>query len=171
LLAEQAIRHNFLEYAELFFFLLLAMIYINAMLACGVSHALRDVHVSRGLSYKSLFWLTAVLAFFISPVADNLTIAVVMSAVIMGVGNDQPKFIGLACINFAVLLGKPVTQTNAPIFKIKQGGLVIVGLCLATIVTAISFHLWRDFSRRWFRVYAFLGAYFYLISLRCNFLA
>ena len=31
-LVEQAIRHNFLEYSELFFFLLVAMTYINAML-------------------------------------------------------------------------------------------------------------------------------------------
>ena len=33
---ESAIRHNFLEYAELFFFLLVAMTYINAMMERGV---------------------------------------------------------------------------------------------------------------------------------------
>jgi hypothetical protein len=39
--AEKAIRHNFLEYAELFFFLLVAMTYINAML--GVMYLTRYV--------------------------------------------------------------------------------------------------------------------------------
>jgi NhaD family Na+/H+ antiporter len=192
-LVAQAIRHNFLEYSELFFFLLVAMTYINAMLERGVFDALRDVLVSKGLSYKSLFWLTGILAFFISPIADNLTTALVMCAVIMAVGKEAPKFIGLACINivvaanaggafspfgdittlmvwqkgilefwtffdlfipavvnfvipaaimsFALPAGRPSTETVGPKFKIKQGGLVIVGLFLATIVTAISFHL------------------------------
>lgn len=66
--AEEAIRHNFLEYAELFFFLLVAMTYINAMLERGVFDSLRDWLVLKGFSYKSLFWLTGFLAFFISPV-------------------------------------------------------------------------------------------------------
>ncbi|MCV6606162.1 MAG: sodium:proton antiporter NhaD, partial [Porticoccaceae bacterium] len=35
-LAATAIRHNFLEYAELFFFLLVAMTYINAMMERSV---------------------------------------------------------------------------------------------------------------------------------------
>jgi Na+/H+ antiporter NhaD/arsenite permease-like protein len=77
-LIEQAIRHNFLEYAELFFFLLLAMTYINSTLERGVFDAMQDVLVSKGLSYKNLFWLTGVLAFFIAPIADKQTTALVM---------------------------------------------------------------------------------------------
>ena len=100
--AEQAIRHNFLEYAELFFFLLVAMTYISTLLERGVFDALRDWLVSKGFSYRSLFWITGVLAFLISPVADNLTTALIMCAVVMAVGSDQPKFIGLACINIVV---------------------------------------------------------------------
>jgi len=69
--AEVALRHNFLEYAELFFFLLVAMTYINAMIERRVFDALRDWLVAKGFSYRALFWLTGVLAFFISPVADN----------------------------------------------------------------------------------------------------
>lgn len=101
-LIEEAIRHNFLEYAELFFFLLVAMTYINSMLERGVFEALRDWLVSRGLSYKALFWLTGVLSFFISPIADNLTTALIMCAVVMAVGEGQPKFVGIACINIVV---------------------------------------------------------------------
>ena len=100
--AEVAIRHNFLEYAELFFFLMVAMTYINAMLERGVFDALRSWLVAKGFSYKTLFWLTGILAFFISPVADNLTTALIMCAVVMAVGADKPAFIGISCINIVV---------------------------------------------------------------------
>ena len=100
--AEVAIRHNLLEYAELFFFLLVAMTYINAMLERGVFDALRSWLVAKGFSYKALFWLTGILAFFISPIADNLTTALIMCAVVMAVGKEQPKFIAIGCINIVV---------------------------------------------------------------------
>ena len=99
---EAAIRHNFLEYAELFFFLLVAMTYINAMLERGVFDALRDWLIIKGFSYKMLFWLTGILAFFISPIADNLTTALIMCAVIMAVGKDNTKFVAIGCVNIVV---------------------------------------------------------------------
>jgi len=100
--AEVAIRHNFLEYAELFFFLLVAMTYINSMLERDVFDTLRDWLVQKGFSYKTLFWLTGILAFFISPIADNLTTALIMCAVVLAVGKDEPKFIAMSCINIVV---------------------------------------------------------------------
>jgi NhaD family Na+/H+ antiporter len=99
---EGAIRHNFLEYSELFFFLLVAMTYINAMLERGVFDALRKLLVEKGLSYRSLFWLTGTLAFCISPIADNLTTALIMCAVVLAVGDGKPQFIAIACINIVV---------------------------------------------------------------------
>jgi Na+/H+ antiporter NhaD/arsenite permease-like protein len=54
--AEEGIRHIFLEYAELFFFLLVAMTYINAMLERRVFDTLRDWLVLKGFGYKALFW-------------------------------------------------------------------------------------------------------------------
>ncbi len=189
--AEVAIRHNFLEYTELFFFLLVAMTYINAMLERNVFDSLRDWLVAKGFSYKSLFWLTGILAFFISPIADNLTTALIMCAVVMAVGKDKPEFIGLSCINivvganaggafspfgdittlmvwqkgivqfteffslfipsvinfiipafimqFAIPKGNPTASTTE-ITMIKKGGLIIVGLFILTIITAVSFH-------------------------------
>ena len=101
-MVEQAIRHDFLEYAELFFFLLVAMTYINAMLERGVFDELRAWLVSRGFGYRSLFWLTGFLAFFISPVADNLTTALIMCAVVMAVGEGQPRFVAICCTNIVV---------------------------------------------------------------------
>ena len=100
--AEVAIRHNFLEYAELFFFLLVAMTYINAMLERNVFDALRDWLVAKGFTYKTLFWITGILAFFISPIADNLTTALIMCAVVLAVGKDEPKFVAMSCINIVV---------------------------------------------------------------------
>ena len=100
--AEVAVRHNFLEYAELMFFLLVAMTYINAMEERNVFNTLRAWLVSKGYSFRQLFWMTGILAFFISPVADNLTTALLMCAVVMAVGGTNNRFIGLGCINIVV---------------------------------------------------------------------
>ncbi len=100
--AEIAVRHNLLEYGELFLFLLVAMTYINAMEERQVFEALRARLVSAGFSYRKLFWITGLLAFFISPVADNLTTALLMCAVVMAIGKDNAKFVMLSCINIVV---------------------------------------------------------------------
>jgi NhaD family Na+/H+ antiporter len=97
-----AVRHNILEYAELFLFLLVAMTYINAMTERGVFDWLRSWLISKGYSFKTLFWLTGALAFFISPVADNLTTALIMCAVILAVASGNKNFIALSCINVVV---------------------------------------------------------------------
>ncbi len=100
--AEQAVRHNLLEYAELMLFLLVAMTYINSMEDRGVFDALRAWLIQSGFGFRSLFWITGVLAFFISPVADNLTTALLMCAVIMAVGAGNARFISLGAINIVV---------------------------------------------------------------------
>ena len=100
--AEQAVRHSILEFAELFLFLLVAMTYVNAMSERNVFEWLRSWLVSRAYNFKTLFWLTGLLAFFISPVADNLTTALLMCAVIMAVGVGDSRFISLGCINIVV---------------------------------------------------------------------
>ncbi|MCU7924106.1 MAG: sodium:proton antiporter NhaD [Candidatus Thiodiazotropha sp. (ex Dulcina madagascariensis)] len=100
--AEEMVRHNLLEYAELMLFLLVAMTYINAMDERNVFEKLRSWLVSKGFGFRQLFWITGVLAFFISPVADNLTTALLMCAVVLAVGGDNSKFILLACINIVV---------------------------------------------------------------------
>ena len=101
-LAEHAVRHNLLEYAELMLFLLVAMTYINAMDERQVFDALRSWLIQKGFSFRQLFWMTGILAFFISPVADNLTTALLMCAVVLAVGGDNTRFVTLACINIVV---------------------------------------------------------------------
>ncbi|WP_300459022.1 sodium:proton antiporter NhaD [Desulfobacula sp.] len=100
--AHEAIKDSLLEYAELFLFLLVAMTYINSMEERNVFQALRAFLVSKGFSLRLLFWITGLLAFVISPVADNLTTALLMGAVIMSVGGDNKKFVALACINIVI---------------------------------------------------------------------
>ncbi|MGD8484991.1 MAG: sodium:proton antiporter NhaD, partial [Thioalkalispiraceae bacterium] len=100
--AEVAIRHNLLEYTELMLFLLVAMTYINSMDERLVFDALRSWLIRKGFGLRKLFWLTGILAFFISPVADNLTTALLMCAVVMAVGGNNTRFVSLASINIVV---------------------------------------------------------------------
>lgn len=99
---EQALQHNLLEYSALLLFLLTAMVYVNAMTERNVFEALRATLVRKGFSYRKLFWITGFLAFFISPVADNLTTALLMGAVVLAVGSDKPKYVALSFINIVV---------------------------------------------------------------------
>jgi NhaD family Na+/H+ antiporter len=101
-IAEEAMRHNILEYAELLLFLLVAMTYINAMDERLVFESLRSWLVRSGFGFRKLFWMTGILSFFISPVADNLTTALLMSAVVMAVGKDNKRFVAISCVNIVV---------------------------------------------------------------------
>lgn len=100
--SEHAFRHTLLEFSELMLFLLVAMTYINAMEERRVFDALRSWLIRKGFSYRSLFWITGWLAFVISPVADNLTTALLMCAVVMKVAEGDKRFINLASINIVV---------------------------------------------------------------------
>ncbi|MGC3874504.1 sodium:proton antiporter NhaD [Halomonas sp. GXIMD04776] len=100
--AEEAFGETFLEFAELMLFLLVAMTYINAMDERRTFDALRAWMVDRGFSYRSLFWLTGILAFVISPVADNLTTALLMCTVVIKVAEGDRAFINLCCVNIVV---------------------------------------------------------------------
>ena len=100
--ARRVLDHNLLEYAQLFLFLLAAMTYINALQERNVFNVLRAWMVSRGLSLRAIYWATGVLAFFISPVADNLTTTLIMAAVVMAVGADNRQFVVLSCVSIVV---------------------------------------------------------------------
>ena len=101
-LAGEAFRHIFLEFAELFFFLIVAMSFVGAIGERNVFEALRAELVSRRLGYRALFWLTGVISFFMSAVLDNLTTSLIMSGVILAVGRDNVRFVTLAFINLVV---------------------------------------------------------------------
>ena len=101
-IATLAIRQNLLEFAELLLFLLAAMTYVNTLEERRVFQALRAWLCAAGFSLRAIFWWTGLFAFFLSPIADNLTTALVMGAVAMAAGPGHSRFIAAACINIVV---------------------------------------------------------------------
>ena len=100
--SEEAVRHFLIEFGELFLFLLCAMTYVNSMSDRGVFDALRSWLVRHGFTYRQLFWITGVISFFLSPIIDNLTTALVMCAVVLAVGKGNTRFISIGCVNIVV---------------------------------------------------------------------
>ena len=100
--AHLEIRGDLLEFVELFLFLLAAMTFINTMEERGVFDVLQVWLVSQGFSLRKIFWITGGLAFVMSPIADNLTTALLMATVVVAVGGSNTRFIGVACVNIVV---------------------------------------------------------------------
>lgn len=95
----QVFEYNLSEFAGLMLFLLVAMTYINAMAERNVFEAIRAWLINRRFGYRKLFWITGVITLFLSSVADNLTSALLVGAVVMAVGADSPRFVSLSFIN------------------------------------------------------------------------
>ncbi|MXY91044.1 MAG: sodium:proton antiporter, partial [Gammaproteobacteria bacterium] len=58
--------------------------------------------VSSGYTLRKLFWITGLISFCMSPLADNLTTALLMAAVVVSLGGDNTRFVVLGCINVVV---------------------------------------------------------------------
>ena len=98
----EAFEYNLKEYAELMLFLLVAMTYINSMSERNVFEALRSWMVRKQFGYRKLFLITGIITFFLSAVADNLTAALLVGAVVMAVGADNEKFISIGFVNLVI---------------------------------------------------------------------
>lgn len=97
-----AFEHDLKEYAELMLFLLVAMTYINSMADRNVFEALRSWLIRKQFGYRQLFLITGIITFFLSAVADNLTSALLVGAVVLAVGADNPKFVSISFVNLVV---------------------------------------------------------------------
>lgn len=95
-------NHLILEIAGIFFFLFVAMTYIESLLHMGVFDRLKYNLISKGYTYRKLFWITGFLAFFISPVADNLTTALILSTVLITIEKTRKDFLVPGAINIVV---------------------------------------------------------------------
>jgi len=95
-------EHLILEIAEIFFFLFVAMTYIETLIHMNVFEKLKYNLVSKGYNYRKLFWLTGFLAFFISPIADNLTTALILSTVLVTIERENKNFLIPGAINIVV---------------------------------------------------------------------
>jgi len=98
----EAFEFNLKEYAALMLFLLVAMTYINAMAERNVFEALRSWMVRKQFGYRQLFLITGVVTFFLSAIADNLTAALLVGAVVLAVGKDNEKFIAIGFVNLVI---------------------------------------------------------------------
>ena len=101
-MAADAARRTILNFAELLLFLIPAMTFVNTLEERGLFDALRVWLIQRRLSLRALFWITGALAFVVSPIADNLTTALLLGTVAMAVGRSHPRFITLSCISIVV---------------------------------------------------------------------
>ncbi|MFL3063098.1 MAG: sodium:proton antiporter NhaD [Candidatus Neomarinimicrobiota bacterium] len=99
---KKEIMHAFDEFNQLMLFLLVAMTYINSMSERNVFEKLRSILLSQNFSYKKLFWITGFISFFLSPIADNLTTALTMCAVVLAVGKGNKNFTSISCVNIVV---------------------------------------------------------------------
>ena len=99
---EVAVELFLIEFVELFLFLLVAMTYVNSMSERNVFLVLRGWLINQKFGYRQLFWVTGIITFFLSPIIDNLTAALVMCAVVMAVGRSNRRFTVLSCINIVV---------------------------------------------------------------------
>lgn len=100
--AYEAAAHTIFEYGELFLFLLVAITYVNTLEERRVFEALTSRLVSFRLGYRSLFWISGVASFFLSPVLDNLTTVLLVGAAVIALGRESPKFVAIACTNIVV---------------------------------------------------------------------
>jgi Na+/H+ antiporter NhaD/arsenite permease-like protein len=68
----------------------------------GVFDRLKYNLISKGYTYRKLFWVTGFLAFFISPIADNLTTALILSTVLITIEKTRKDFLVPGAINIVV---------------------------------------------------------------------
>lgn len=101
-LVNTEVEHLILEIAEIFFFLFVAMTYIETLIHMNVFERLKYNLISKGYNYRKLFWLTGLLAFFISPIADNLTTALILSTVLITIERENKAFLVPGAINIVV---------------------------------------------------------------------
>jgi Na+/H+ antiporter NhaD/arsenite permease-like protein len=75
------------------------MTYISALEERQVFESLRSRLVRAAYSDRQLFWITGAIAFFLSPLADNMTTSLVMGSVILSLAGDNKRFLTLGFIN------------------------------------------------------------------------
>ncbi|MEA3433784.1 MAG: sodium:proton antiporter NhaD [Campylobacterota bacterium] len=99
---QENLHHLIVEIASIYFFLFVAMTFIDSLIERGVFEALKLKLLQKGYNYKKLFWITGFIAFFLSPVADNLTTALVLSTVLLTLEHHNRQFLILGAINIVV---------------------------------------------------------------------
>lgn len=95
------IKNLVFEIAEIYFFLFVAMTYIEVLVERNVFWVLKHRLLTRWYSYKKIYWILWFLAFFLSPIVDNLTTALILSTVAITLTKDK-DFLKITAINIVV---------------------------------------------------------------------
>ena len=111
--AAVAFESNLLAYVELLLFILVSMTYLNTLNERGIFDGLKIYLLNKQFSYRQLFWITGGLAFLLSTVINGLTVGLLMGAIALAVGKQQPKFVALACVN--IVIGANAGGTMSPL--------------------------------------------------------
>lgn len=112
-IASLAFESNLLAYIELLLFILVSMTYLNTLSERGIFDGLRIYLLNKQFSYRQLFWITGGLAFLLSTIINGLTVGLLMGAIALAVGQQQPKFVALACVN--IVVGANAGGTMSPL--------------------------------------------------------
>lgn len=92
-LALRAFKENLQAFFELLLFIMVSMSYLNVMEDMRVFDALRVRLLRLNMGYKSLFWITGIIAFLLSTMVNGLTTGLLVGAVAIAVGKQNPKFV------------------------------------------------------------------------------
>jgi len=136
----EKLRHVLLEYAELFLFLLSAMSFVNTMVERNVFESLRTKLMASTLSVRGIYWITGTVAFFLSPLADNLTTALVMGTVVLSTLGKNKKAASGALVSVVVAAnagGAFSPFGDITTLMIWQKGVVEFGQFFALFVPAL----------------------------------
>jgi len=101
-LAVKAFKENLQAYIELLLFIMVSMTYLNVLEDMRFFDALRLRLMKLNLGYRSLFWITGFLVFFLSCVVNGLTSGLLVGSIAIAVGRANQKFVSIACVNIVV---------------------------------------------------------------------
>lgn len=100
--AHNAFSAAFLEYGMLFMFLMVAMTFVNTLQERNLFEVMRYRLLKTGFSRRTIFWITGLSAFTLSPVLDNLTTALVMCSVALAIGGSDRSYVAKSCISIVI---------------------------------------------------------------------
>lgn len=101
-LATKAFKDNLQAYIELLLFIMVSMTYLNVLDDMNVFDALRLRLMKMNLGYRSLFWITGFLVFFLSSIVNGLTSGLLVGSIAIAVGRTNARFVSVACVNIVV---------------------------------------------------------------------
>jgi len=93
---------RFFEFSELFFFIFVAMSYVIALEEFGFFKFIQAALSRYHLSTRKLFWIVTSLAFFLSPLLDNLTTALLMGQLLLSFARSHRNLIQLGFIGIVI---------------------------------------------------------------------